>query len=140
MRTILIADDNPISRELIREILDPSEYRVVEAASGREALELVSAAVPDLLVLDLQMPDLDGLNVVRILRQETRYAHLPILALTALAMSEDRERALAAGFDEFITKPVRPAFLRSQIRRLLSLSEDRPGENPSHPAKKESHE
>ena len=119
MRTILVADDNAISRELIREILASDDCRVVEAENGIEALERTAEVRPDLVLLDIQMPIMDGFAVIRELRRDDRFLRLPVVALTASAMKNDRERALAAGFDEYITKPIRAATLRVQVRRLL---------------------
>lgn len=119
MRKILIAEDNQASRELIREILETLGYQVLEASDGREALQKIEEAEPDLVLLDIQMPVLDGFAVVRRLRQDPRFATLRIVALTAYAMREDREKTLRAGFDAYIPKPVDAAVIRSQIEQLL---------------------
>lgn len=118
-RKILVADDNPASRELIREVLEMSGYHVIEAADGEEALQGVRAGAPDLALLDIQMPRLDGYGVLRELRADPRFDGLKVVALTAFAMQGDRERALEAGFDGYITKPVEIAVLRQEIRRFL---------------------
>src|SRR5579871_374082 len=113
---ILVADDNPVSRELIREVLEMSGYEVVEAADGEEALRQARAALPDLMLLDIQMPRLDGYGVLRELRADHHLSNLRIVALTAFAMQGDRERALGAGFDGYITKPVDVVTLRQEVR------------------------
>ena len=123
MNRILVADDNPVSRELVREILDSPDYVVIEAEDGREALELIDRMKPDLVLLDIQMPGQDGFSVIRQLRSDGRYANLPVIALTAFAMRGDREKALEAGFDGYITKPIRPSLLRERVERQL---EERP--------------
>ena len=119
MKTILIADDRDASRELLRTVLQAEGYSVVEAADGAEALAKAQAVTPHLILLDLQMPLMDGFAVAATLRQDTRFAHTPIVALTASAMQGDRERALATGFTAYITKPVRLAALRAEIAEWL---------------------
>ncbi len=119
MTKILVADDKASSRELVRTVLEHCGYEVIEASDGAEAVELARDAEPELILLDLQMPALDGFGVVRKLRGEDRFAHTPIVALTASAMHGDREKALAAGFSGYITKPIRLTSLRSEVERLL---------------------
>lgn len=120
MKKILIAEDRPSSRELIRTVLEGCGYAVSEAVDGREAVEVARRVIPDLVIVDLQMPALDGLGVLAELRRDDRFADVPIVALTASAMQGDRERALEAGFTEYITKPVNLGFLREEITRLLN--------------------
>jgi len=119
MKKILIAEDDPPSRELILEVLGEWGYQVVEATDGRDALQKIEETEPDLAVLDIQMPGLDGLAVVRRLRENPRFARLRVMALTAYAMRGDREKALEAGFDAYFTKPVDVTALRAAIRELL---------------------
>jgi len=119
MKKILVADDKASSRELIRAILEHSGYLVDEAADGGEALAQALANEPDLLLLDLQMPVLDGFAVLAELRRDERFATRPIVALTAYAMQGDREKALEAGFTSYVTKPVNLAELRRHIAELL---------------------
>ena len=118
-RKILVADDNTASRELIREVLEMSGYDVVEAADGQDAVSRARANALDLVLVDIQMPRLDGYGVLRELRADPRLSGLQVVALTAFAMQGDRERALDAGFDGYITKPVEIAALRQEIKRLL---------------------
>lgn len=119
MRHILIVDDNATSRELLRTVLERQGYAISEAADGREALEKVRAESPQLVLLDLQMPVRNGYEVLRELRQDARFAALPIIAITASAMHGDRERALDAGFTAYLTKPVTLSHLREEVQRLL---------------------
>jgi len=125
--TILVADDNLSSRELMREIFEASGHVILEAANGREALDLIRRNPFDLVFLDLQMPVLDGFCVVRELRSEDRFRRLPIVAVTASAMLGDRERAIAAGFDSYIAKPINLREVRMQVE-LLSSNHFRHGE------------
>ncbi len=118
-RRILIADDRASSRELLRLILVRAGYDVIEAEDGLAALEQARAGHPDLILLDLQMPGLDGYGALAELRREDRFRTLPILALTASAMRGDREKILAAGFTEYLSKPAGPDLLRETVARLL---------------------
>lgn len=119
MKKVLIADDTPTGRELVRTVLEGSGFEVVEASDGVEAVEAAHAHAPDLIILDLHMPRLDGFGVIRQLRSEEEFAATPILALTASAMMGDKESAMAAGFTGYVTKPIRLNALRSEIQRLL---------------------
>jgi len=123
---LLIAEDDPASRELLREILEAQGYQVVEAEDGQTALRRIEEENPDLVLLDIQMPKLDGLAVVRRLRQHPRLNSLPVVAVTSYAMRGDREKALAAGFDTYLTKPIDVAAMRKTIEQLLS-----PAKNPT---------
>ena len=119
MTKILIAEDNPVNRELLRELLEMEGYEVFEACDGLEALAKVNKVRPNLLVLDLGMPGLDGFGVIREIRANPRLAGLPVLAATAYAMRGDREKVLEAGFDGYVSKPINPATLKDEIRRLM---------------------
>jgi two-component system, cell cycle response regulator DivK len=119
-KRILIAEDKATSRELLRTVLENQGYAVTEAADGEEALRKARAEVPDLILLDLQMPVRNGYAVLSELRQEQRFARIPIVAVTASAMQGDREKALVAGFNGYLTKPLALSELRSEIRRLLA--------------------
>ncbi len=120
MRKILGVDDNPVSRELIREVLEGADRNVLEAANGKDALELIAEAQPDLVLMDIQMPLVDGFAALRRLRQDARFQTLPVIALTAFAMRGDREKALAAGFDAYIAKPVNIGELEQRVNDLLA--------------------
>jgi CheY-like chemotaxis protein len=125
---ILIADDRPSSRELLRTVLERAGYAVIDAADGEAAVELARDRNPDLILLDMQMPKLDGYGVIAQLRSEERFRTLPVLALTASAMSGDRENILAAGFTDYLSKPAGPEKLREVVARMLEQS--RGGEDP----------
>ena len=122
MGKILIADDNRASRELIRAILKPVHCVIIEASHGQQALDLLRQEQPDLVLLDVDMPGMDGLTVVKRIRQDAALADLPVVALTAFAMEGDSERGLAAGFTAYLTKPVRAAALRRQVQELLAAA------------------
>jgi two-component system, cell cycle response regulator DivK len=118
--TILLADDNLASRELIREILETAGHLILEAVNGREALDMIQEKEPELVFLDLQMPVLDGFGVIRELRSDARFRRLPVIAVTASAMLGDRERAIAAGFDSYIAKPINLGDVRKQVELFSS--------------------
>jgi CheY-like chemotaxis protein len=119
MKTVLIADDRATSRELVRTVLENSGYAVIEASNGVEALRNARELKPDLIILDLHMPGLDGFGVVLELRRDQALASTPVMALTASAMQGDRERAISAGFTAYIAKPIQLRMLRSEVARLL---------------------
>lgn len=116
---ILIADDRPSSRELLRLVLERAGYDVTEAEDGERALTQAREGSPDLILLDLQMPGLDGYGVLAALRAEERFAQVPVLALTASAMRGDREKILEAGFTDYLAKPAAPELVRETVARVL---------------------
>jgi two-component system cell cycle response regulator DivK len=119
VKTVLIADDKPAGRELVRTVLESCDYTVIEATDGGDAVRKAHQTHPDLIILDLHMPNLDGFGVIAKLRGEAEFAATPIVALTASAMQGDRERAMSAGFTGYLTKPIRLSDLRSEVERLL---------------------
>ena len=122
-RKIVLADDNQESREFVRDALSPNNYEITEAVDGNEALEKIREKKPDLVFMDIQMPGTDGYAALQQLRQDPEFARLPVIALTAFAMQGDRDKAMAAGFDAYISKPVDPQSLRTQLDRLLNQRE-----------------
>jgi two-component system, cell cycle response regulator DivK len=125
MTKILIAEDNATNRELFRELLEARGYAVDEACNGPEALRMLEQAQPDLLLLDIGMPVLDGFAVVRAIRKNPRLAALPVLAVTAYAMQGDRERILNSGFDGYLSKPINAKLLVKELDRLLHKGKER---------------
>jgi len=120
VKKVLIADDKATGRELVRTVLEDKGYQVFEACDGIEALDTAQRVRPDLIILDLHMPGLDGFGVVKELRLDTSFAAIPVVALTASAMQGDRQRAILAGFTGYITKPVSLKALRAEVERLLA--------------------
>jgi CheY-like chemotaxis protein len=120
MSTVLIAEDNAVNRELLRELLEMRGYTVVEACDGEEALSMIEQAQPDLLLLDIGMPVLDGFAVVGKIRENPGVAQLPVVAVTAYAMQGDREKILSAKFDGYLSKPVNSQALAEELDRLLN--------------------
>jgi CheY-like chemotaxis protein len=122
MIKVLIAEDNAVNRELLRELLEARDYTVLEACDGQEALNTIDEAHPELLLLDIGMPVLDGFAVIRKIRENPRLARLPVVAVTAYAMQGDRERILKSGFDGYLSKPVNASSLTQELERVLRCS------------------
>ncbi len=108
---VLIAEDNSANLQTLRAFVETNGFSVLIAENGRQAVELAKSRLPDLVIMDIQMPEMDGLEATRALRQDPHLTSLPIIAVTALAMPGDEERCLAAGVDAFLSKPVRLADL-----------------------------
>lgn len=119
MRTILVAEDRDTSRELARTLLEHSGYTVLEAADGEQAVRVAREHLPDLVLLDLQMPRKNGFEVLHELRSDERFKSTPIVALTASAMIGDKDKALIEGFTAYLTKPLSLAAVRREIARLF---------------------
>jgi two-component system cell cycle response regulator DivK len=119
MVKILIAEDDTDVRSIVHDLLEAGGFATVVAIDGKQTLDLVIKEKPDLLVLDLSMPEVDGWQVAQTLRKNASTKNLPILALTAHAMAGDCEKALKAGCDSFLAKPFSPDDLLIEIQRLL---------------------
>jgi CheY-like chemotaxis protein len=120
MIRVLMAEDSAVNRELLREILESRGCEVEEAWDGEEALQKMGRSRPDILLLDIGMPKLDGFGVIRKVREDPKLANLPVLAVTAYAMRGDLEKGLDAGFDGYLSKPVNAQSLFAEMERLLS--------------------
>jgi two-component system, cell cycle response regulator DivK len=114
---ILVVEDNERNMKLFRDVLHASGYRTLEAATGERAVELALEHRPDLVLMDIQLPDIDGVEALDRLRADERFSSVPVLALTAQAMEGDRERFLAAGFDGYLSKPVNIAEFVATVKR-----------------------
>src|SRR5258705_9438536 len=121
--TILIADDYEDNRELLRVLLASAQYQVLEATNGQECLKLAQKELPDLIMIDLSMPVLDGWDLFRELKGDERTSGIPCVAVTAHA-DHDRERALQSGFTAYLTKPYRTLELLEVVKQLLKESND----------------
>ncbi len=119
MTTILIADDEPAILDLVRFTLDDPQVQIVSAADGAAAIELARSVRPDVALLDVQMPRLNGLEVCRRMRALPECTHTRIVMLTASAQAEDRRRGMAAGADHYLTKPFSPLTLLTLVRALV---------------------
>jgi two-component system cell cycle response regulator DivK len=114
---ILVVEDNEKNMKLFRDVLLATGYRTLEATTGAEAVEMAGEHAPDLVLMDIQLPDLDGVQALHRLRADVRTATIPVLAVTAQAMRGDREQFLAAGFDGYVSKPVNVRELIGTVRR-----------------------
>ena len=120
MSTVLVADDDPDVRDVVVFKLEQSGYDVLVAEDGGAALELARSAIPDLVVLDVMMPRMTGLDVCRELRARQSTARIPVILLTARAQEGDIERGFAWGADDYLTKPFSPRELASRVRAVLA--------------------
>jgi len=120
--TILYVEDNSDNRTLVRRILLSEDYKLVEATNALEALELLKNTKPDLILMDINMPDMDGYTLTAKIKAMSGFEHTPILALTANVMRGDREKTLEAGCDGYIQKPIDIDQLTSEIERFLARS------------------
>ena len=123
MTRLLIVEDNEMNRDMLCRRLARRGYEVLVACDGIQGIEVARNQQPDLILMDLSLPEMDGWTATRILKSETSTRHIPIVALTAHAMETDREKALAAGCDAFDTKPVEIGRLIEIMNRLLTRSE-----------------
>ncbi|HEY3057909.1 MAG TPA: response regulator [Chloroflexota bacterium] len=117
---ILIVEDNPRNLKLVRDLLRLHGFKTIEAATGAQAIALAQDQEPRLVLLDIQLPDLDGASVLAALRSHDRTAGLAVVALTAFAMHGDRERFLAAGFDGYLAKPISVKTFAGEIGALCA--------------------
>jgi two-component system, cell cycle response regulator DivK len=120
MAKILVVEDNEENRDSLSRRLERRGFVVVGAANGRIGVEVANAQIPDLILMDMNMPELDGWAATRQIKATSTIAHIPVIALTAHAMSGDRERALEAGCTDYHTKPIEFAKLLAQIEAILS--------------------
>ena len=120
---ILVIEDNALNLKLVRDVLEHAGSDVGSATTGELGVEAAATTPPDLVLLDLQLPGIDGHETLRRLRDEVLPAGVPVVAVTALAMAEDRERASRAGFDGYLEKPISPRALPGQVERFLGRGE-----------------
>jgi two-component system, sensor histidine kinase and response regulator len=118
-RRVLLVEDNESNRDLASELLADLGIQVIIAVNGREGADRVTAEAFDLVLMDIQMPVMDGLTATKLIRAEERFRRLPILAMTAHDRREDREQSLDAGMNEHLTKPINPNMLRDALRRWM---------------------
>ncbi len=118
MTKVLIAEDNAVNREPLRELLEIGGYEVLEACDGQQALHMIEQTQPDILLLDIGMPVLDGFGVIRKIRESPCLAAMPVLAITAYAMQGDREKIMKSGFNGYLSKPVDARSLAEELKRL----------------------
>jgi len=123
-KKILVVDDNQDSRELVLKILRGKGHQLLEAVDGQDALEKVAAERPDLILMDISLPKMDGHEVTRQLKSDQRFASIPVIALTAHAMKGDMEKALAAGCEDYISKPINVREFYDRIKVYLTGADE----------------
>ncbi|MBF0476640.1 MAG: response regulator [Deltaproteobacteria bacterium] len=122
-KTILVVEDNEINMKLVKTLLTIKNYIVLEAGDGEKGIELARIHKPDLILMDIQLPGMDGLTATQAIKSEADLSCIPIVALTSHAMRGDEERALAAGCSGYITKPIDTRSFLAKIHAFLSPSE-----------------
>ena len=122
---ILIVEDNPVNLKLARNVLEIEGYRVDAAIDAQKALEYLERASPDLILMDIALPGMDGLSLTRKLKADPRWCRIPVIALTAFAMLTDEKQALEAGCDGYLTKPIDTRQLPLTVRAHLDARRDR---------------
>jgi two-component system, cell cycle response regulator DivK len=123
---ILIIEDNEKNLKLVRDVLQFKGYRTLEAATAEDGLSLAQVHKPDLILMDIQLPGTDGMAALRQLKAVPATAAIPVIALTAFAMKDDRQRFLEAGFDGYLDKPINIKTFSEQVRQIYELSRKTP--------------
>ena len=118
-QTLLLVEDNEDNRIIYSTVLRHLGYDVIEAQDGVEAVDLARSALPDLILMDISIPRMDGWEATRILRGDPRTQGIPIIALTAHALADDRERASEVGFSSYLAKPIEPRIVAAEVRRWI---------------------
>jgi len=117
-KTILYVEDNEFNRKIVRDLLARTSYRLLEATDGEAGVAMALRELPDLILMDIQLPKISGFDAARRLRADPRTAHIPIIAITSYALSGDNQRALDAGASAYLAKPYSPRELRELIRKF----------------------
>ena len=118
-RCILVVEDQEDNRRIVRDLLTTTDYEVMEAENGEEALAAVAKQRPDLILMDIQLPVMDGYEATRRIKADPALSTIPVIAVTSYALSGDEEKARAAGCDDFVPKPFSPRQLLAKIRQYL---------------------
>jgi CheY-like chemotaxis protein len=129
-RRILVVEDNPLNLKLVRDVLEFAGYAVTAAGSGEESLRLAQEDPPDLVLMDLALPGIDGTETLQRLRSGVLGSGVPVVAVTAFAMAEDRQRAATAGFDGYVEKPISVRALPGQVEAFLGKAGKSAGPRP----------
>jgi two-component system cell cycle response regulator DivK len=128
MKKILVIEDNEQNLYLIKYILEDSDYEVFSAMNGKKGIDLASSLLPDLILLDIQLPEMDGYAVARNLRQNPALADTPIIAVTSYAMPGDKEKSMESGCSGYIEKPIDPDTFVSQVESYVYMKNHREGD------------
>lgn len=122
-KKILIVEDNDLNLKLFRDLLSAHGYDTLETKDGLEAIKLARSESPDLILMDIQLPEISGLDVTRRLKSDEAIRHIPIIAVTAFAMKDDEEKILAAGCEAYVSKPISIVPFLNTVRRFLGEEE-----------------
>ena len=133
-RTVLVVEHHPDSLYIVSRLLEHVGYRVVQARSGDEATAVVRATLPDLVLMDIAIPGIDGWEATRRIKRDAATRHIPIVAVTAMALPEDRNRSLQAGCVEHVVKPIEPSAVASIVRRHIGAASDAHQSSAAPPA------
>jgi two-component system cell cycle response regulator DivK len=125
-KTVLIVEDNPLNLKLMRDLLEAQGIETVQTDQGAQVLELARKTKPDLILMDIQLPEVSGLDITRALRGDPALCAIPIIAVTALALRGDKERILEAGCDDYIAKPISVKKFLEQVAKHLASSGAQP--------------
>ncbi len=120
MSTILIVEDNEKNMKLVRDILTHQGHRALEAITGGDGVRMTREHRPDLVLMDIQLPDIDGIAALRLIREDAALDAIPVIAVSASVMPDDQQRIVDSGFDAFITKPINLKQFRETVERLLT--------------------
>jgi two-component system cell cycle response regulator DivK len=118
-RTILYIEDNEYNRKIVRQLLGRTSYQLVEAVDGESGVALAQQLMPQLILMDVQLPKMSGLDATRVLKADPRTSDIPIIVITSFALSGDREKAAVAGADNYLAKPYSPRELLALVRQYL---------------------
>ena len=118
-QTILYIEDNEYNRKIVRQLLVRTTYRLVEAVDGETGVAMAQQQLPQLILMDVQLPKMSGLDATRILKADPQTSKIPIIVITSFALSGDREKAAAAGADSYLAKPYSPRELLAMVRKFL---------------------
>ena len=118
-RTVLYVEDNEYNRKIVRQLLSRTSYRLIEATDGEAGVAAAREQLPDLILMDVQLPKMSGLDATRLLRADDATKHIPIVVITSFALSGDRERAAEAGATAYLAKPYSPRELLALVREIL---------------------
>jgi CheY-like chemotaxis protein len=119
LKSVLIVDDNQHLREIYSSILRSSGYEIVEAENGADAMQKAASAQPHVILLDLVLPDINGIDVARSIKRNQRSAHIPIIGCSAFSIGEEREDSLAAGMVDYLRKPISSQVLKAKIEKFI---------------------
>ena len=120
MKTILIVEDNEKNMKLVRDILRHNGYETVEATTGEEGVRLASERRPDLVLMDIQLPDIDGIEALRRIRAEPTLDRVPVIAVSASVMPDDQQKIVTSGFEAFVTKPINLKHFLETVKRFVA--------------------